>query len=54
MELGLSGMPVGNGILTVETLEQARVRADPGARATKGGEAARAALVLYRLERGHA
>ncbi len=48
MELGLSGLPVGNGILTVETLEQARVRADP-AEGDKGGEAARAALVLHRL-----
>ena len=48
MEIGLSGLPIGNGILTVETLAQARVRADPAA-GDKGGEAARAALVLHRL-----
>ena len=48
MEIGMAGVPVGNGILTVETLEQARVRADP-AQGDKGGEAARAALALHRL-----
>jgi 6,7-dimethyl-8-ribityllumazine synthase len=43
-------MPVGNGILTVDTQAQARARA----RATgedKGGGAARAALTLVRLKR---
>lgn len=43
-------LPVGNGILTVETEEQAVVRADP-ARGDKGGDAARAALALLRLKR---
>lgn len=43
-------LPVGNGILTVETEEQAIVRADP-ARGDKGGDAARAALALLRLKR---
>ena len=43
-------LPVGNGILTVETEEQGIVRADP-ARGDKGGDAARAALALLRLKR---
>ena len=38
------GIPVGNGILTTDTDEQARVRAD-----VKGFEAARAALELANL-----
>lgn len=41
----------GNGILTVENLEQAEVRANP-AKGDKGGDAARAALALYALKRG--
>ena len=44
-------MPLGNGILTVETMEQAEVRADPK-RGDKGGDAARAALALHRLQVG--
>jgi 6,7-dimethyl-8-ribityllumazine synthase len=40
----------GNGILTVETLEQAEVRANP-AKGDKGGDAARAALQLFALKR---
>ena len=44
-------LPLGNGILTVETLEQAEVRADP-ARGDKGGDAARAALRLAEIKRG--
>jgi 6,7-dimethyl-8-ribityllumazine synthase len=48
--LGLQGHPVGNGILTVETLDQARVRADP-ADQDKGGGAAAAALHLLALAR---
>jgi 6,7-dimethyl-8-ribityllumazine synthase len=42
--------PIGNAILTVETAEQAAVRADPLA-GNKGGEAADAALALLRLKR---
>ena len=48
MELTLQGFAIGNGILTVEDEEQARVRADPE-RANKGADAARAALALYEL-----
>jgi 6,7-dimethyl-8-ribityllumazine synthase len=47
----LRKLPVGNGILTVENLEQAEVRADPE-RGDKGGDAARAALRLAELKRG--
>ncbi len=43
-------LPMGNGILTVETHEQASERADP-ARGDKGGDAARAALALLRHKR---
>lgn len=42
--------PIGNGILTVETEEQAIVRADPG-QGDKGGDAVRAALTLVALTR---
>ena len=41
-------MPIGNGILTVENEDQAIVRADPK-QGDKGGDAARAALSLFRL-----
>jgi len=51
MDLSLSrALPLGNGILTVETLAQAEERADP-ARGDKGGDAARAALGLFALKR---
>jgi 6,7-dimethyl-8-ribityllumazine synthase len=43
-------LPLGNGILTVETLPQAEERADP-ARGDKGGDAARAALLIAALKR---
>jgi 6,7-dimethyl-8-ribityllumazine synthase len=46
----LSGVPVGNGILTCETMAQAEARADP-ARMDKGGGAAAAALHLVALAR---
>jgi 6,7-dimethyl-8-ribityllumazine synthase len=52
MEIGIvRGIPVGNGILTVDTAAQAKVRAalDKG---DKGGTAAKAALALVRLKRG--
>tara|TARA_R110002124_G_scaffold106467_10_gene258297 strand:- start:2325 stop:2861 length:537 start_codon:yes stop_codon:yes gene_type:complete len=48
--LGLQGVCLGNGILTVETLEQAVVRADPKDQ-DKGGGAAAAALHLLALVR---
>jgi 6,7-dimethyl-8-ribityllumazine synthase len=48
--LGLQGVCIGNGILTVETRAQAEVRADP-ARMNKGAGAAAAALHLLALAR---
>ena len=48
--LGLDGASIGNGILTVETYEQAAVRAAP-ADQNKGGGAAAAALHLIALKR---
>jgi len=48
--LGLQGLCIGNGILTVENTDQAEVRADP-ARQNKGGGAAAAALHLIALSR---
>ena len=44
------GLPVGNGILTVDTDAQAKMRAKAGGE-DKGGGAARAALTLVRLKR---
>ncbi|WP_374546075.1 6,7-dimethyl-8-ribityllumazine synthase [Rhodoblastus sp.] len=44
-------IPLGNGILTTENEEQALERADR-ARLDKGGDAARAALAMYRLKQG--
>ncbi len=43
-------LPLGNGILTVETEAQAEERADP-ARGDKGGDAVRAALAIAALKR---
>lgn len=48
--LGLQGACIGNGILTVETHEQAAVRADAEGQ-NKGGGAAAAALHLIALSR---
>ncbi len=48
--LGLQGVCIGNGILTVENRRQAEVRADP-ADQNKGGGAAAAALHLIALAR---
>ncbi|WP_113910566.1 6,7-dimethyl-8-ribityllumazine synthase [Roseovarius dicentrarchi] len=48
--LGLQGICIGNGILTVENRDQAEARADP-ARMNKGGGAAAAALHLIALTR---
>jgi 6,7-dimethyl-8-ribityllumazine synthase len=48
--LGLEGICIGNGILTVENHGQAAVRADPAGQ-NKGGGAADAALHLIALSR---
>lgn len=48
--LGLDGVCIGNGILTVETYDQAAVRADVTDQ-NKGGGAAAAALHLLALKR---
>jgi len=48
--LGLQGLCIGNGILTVENRPQAEVRADPTGQ-NKGGGAAAAALHLIALAR---
>lgn len=48
--LGLQGLCIGNGILTVENYDQAAVRANP-ADQNKGGGAAAAALHLIALSR---
>ena len=53
MDLSLQGFALGNGILTVEDEEQARVRADP-AQGDKGGAAARAALAMFDLREQYA
>lgn len=51
MTLGtMGGVPVGNGILTVDNLEQALLRAHPDER-DKGGAAARACLRLIEIRR---
>jgi 6,7-dimethyl-8-ribityllumazine synthase len=49
MALTLDGLAIGNGILTVESEEQALARAD-SARKNKGGEAAAAALAMIALK----
>ena len=49
MALTIDGLAIGNGILTVENVAQAQVRADP-AQKDKGGEAAKAALALLALK----
>ncbi|MBM2577939.1 6,7-dimethyl-8-ribityllumazine synthase [Jannaschia sp. Os4] len=48
--LGLAGACIGNGIITVENMEQAEERADAGRLDTAGGAAA-AALHLIALQR---
>jgi 6,7-dimethyl-8-ribityllumazine synthase len=48
--MGLQGLCIGNGILTVENRGQAEVRANPGDQ-NKGGGAAAAALHLIALSR---
>lgn len=48
MALTLDGLPIGNGILTVENEDQALARADR-TRKDKGGEAAKAAIAMLEL-----
>ena len=51
MDLSIrEGLALGYGILTVNTIDQALVRADPK-RGDKGGEATRAALSMIALKR---
>lgn len=50
MDLALyDGALIGNGILTVHSQEQAKMRADPNGKG-KGGDAARAALALLEVK----
>ena len=49
MALTLDGIPIGNGILTVENEAQALTRARPTEK-NKGGEAARAAIAMFELK----
>ena len=49
MMLGLEGICIGNGILTVENFEQAKQRANP-LQQNKGGEAAVAVIHLLSLK----
>lgn len=49
MALTLDGLPIGNGILTVENEEQALTRARPEEK-DKGGAAAKAAIALFELK----
>ncbi len=46
----VEGLPLGNGILTVENRDQAVVRADPTQK-DKGGDAARACLAMLDVKR---
>lgn len=48
MDLSLHGLPIGNGILTVENEAQALVRCDPKKK-NKGGDAARACLAVMHV-----
>ncbi len=50
MNLAYKGIPVGNGILTVDNIRQARVRAHVNGR-NKGGAATSAALAMLALKR---
>ena len=48
MALTMDGIPIGNGIITVENEGQALARADK-TRKDKGGEAAKAAIAMWDL-----
>lgn len=49
MALTMDGLAIGNGIITVESEEQALARADK-TRKDKGGEAAKAAIAMFDLQ----
>jgi 6,7-dimethyl-8-ribityllumazine synthase len=49
MALTMDGIPIGNGILTVENEAQALTRARPDEK-DKGGEAAKAAMAMLELK----
>ena len=49
MALAMDGIPIGNGILTVENEAQALTRAKPDEK-DKGGEAVKAALAMLALK----
>jgi 6,7-dimethyl-8-ribityllumazine synthase len=49
MALAMDGIPIGNGILTVENEAQALTRAKPDEK-DKGGEAAKAAIAMLALK----
>lgn len=49
MALTLDGIPIGNGILTVEDEAQALARVRPNEK-DKGGEAAKAAIAMFELK----
>ncbi len=51
MDLGVNGLCIGNGIITVENTSQALARANPQ-EGNKGGEAVEAALRLILLQQG--
>ena len=53
MALTMDGVPIGNGILTVENEAQAIVRADP-MQSDKGGDAAKAAMALLTIKEQYA
>jgi 6,7-dimethyl-8-ribityllumazine synthase len=48
MALSLDGIPIGNGVLTVENEAQALARAKPSEK-DKGGEAAKAAMAMLAI-----
>lgn len=49
LALTMDGIAIGNGIITTEDEAQALVRADPSKK-NKGGEAAKAAIALLKLQ----
>jgi 6,7-dimethyl-8-ribityllumazine synthase len=53
MALTMDGVPIGNGILTVENEAQAIVRADPK-QGDKGGDAVKAAMALLTIKEQYA